>query len=138
MVKWYIDNVQVTDEEFAAHAEEQHKKREALWKKWDFKPTRVCAAVLDHLAPHVERYRKWYKEKGLPPVIEDYRSKEAAKTWPGYKRVQVGDTWKEGPEPFKTRKEELLYQKLYGFHEETGTKTDKARSLAEDKKRKSK
>ncbi len=137
MVKWYIGNDQVTPEEFDAHAEKQHQIREDYYKKFG-RPTRVCAAVLDHLAPHVERYRKWYKEKGLPPVIEDYRSKEAAKSWPGYKRVQVGDTWKEGPEPFKTRKEELLYQKLYGFHEETGTKTDKARSLAEDKKRKSK
>lgn len=75
----------------------------------------------DVMDAHNERYRKMYGEKeGVPGVIEDYRSEQAKKTWPGYRRIKVGDTWKEGPLPFRSYAEQNMYERTYGFHQYTG------------------
>lgn len=72
----------------------------------------------DVMAAHDQRNRVLYGYKDKSPVIEDYRSELAAKTWPRYKKMQMPDgTWREGPERFRTRAEEQDYRKTYGFVE---------------------
>lgn len=93
-----------------------------------------CPAMHDVMDAHNERYKKWYKEPP-PPVIEDYRDKRAAKEWPGYTRVKTPHGWKEGPPPFKSYKEQALYERTYGFRQETGTKSDLARSQRNEQRR---
>ena len=91
-------------------------------------------AMHDVMAAHDERYRKWYKEPP-PPVIEDYRSEEAKKTWPGYKRVLTPHGWKEGPERFRSYDEQRTYERAYGFRQETGERSHAAREAAEAKRK---
>lgn len=64
----------------------------------------------DHEA---ERFRKVYGEELV--VNYDLASKEAAKTWPKYGKVQIGDHIRGGPLPFESRKERSEYCKRYGF-----------------------
>lgn len=94
---------------------------------------RVAPAMHDVMDAHNERYKKWYGEPP-PPVIEDYRCEAAKKEWPGYTRIKTPQGWKEGPPPFKSYAEQSLYERTYGFHQETGKRSDQARSLKEQRR----
>lgn len=117
MARFFRNGVEMTSEQFDMEATRKDKKLKRLGlrdRKTDCLKALPAWSVMD---AHDERYRKLYGEKP-PPVIEDLRSKDAAKTWPGYQRVQMPDgTWKEGPKRFRDRAEFETYKKTYGFVE---------------------
>lgn len=85
---------------------------------------RVGTALHDVMDAHDERYRRLYGEPP-PPVVEDYRCEAAKRTWPGYRRVWTPQGWKEGPPRFKSYAEQETYERTYGFHQETGRKSER-------------
>lgn len=60
-----------------------------------------------------DRFRKIYGEDLV--VNYDLASMDAAKTWPRYGKVKIGDHVRGGPLPFESRRERSEYCKRYGF-----------------------
>jgi hypothetical protein len=123
--RYMIGGVEVPEEEYrriTAKAERKLKRGGYRPKRREKKASEHCS-VMD---AHDERYRKWYKEPP-PPVIEDYRHPQAAKEWPGYRRVLTPQGWKEGPARFTSKAEQSKYENLYGFVQHTGKPREERR-----------
>lgn len=121
--KYFHGEREVSEKEWRKHRTRRMLKIKSgeIDRNRDCKTTMPAAPPLrDVMDAHDERYRRWYGEPP-PPVIEDYRSEEAKKTWPGYQRVWTPQGWKEGPRRFQSREEERSYQRAYGFFEYSGS-----------------
>ena len=121
--RYMIGSTEVTEAAWAANKRKIDRQTRAASRRAEEKRKGVIYSPggADVMDAHDERYKKLYGEKP-PPVVEDYRSEEAKKTWPGYRRMQMPDgTWKEGPLRFGSYAEQNAYERTYRFRQTGGS-----------------